>query len=270
VIIRTEQMKALERVSELAFEVRTYAHLQKWFPRHCEIVGEDQMHEVIRFGLKKANGHDLTAECCVRSYIEFMCLLGSGFDSDTLLAWAAVILSDRSNTDQVKRGDLLYAKVWDYFDHLKVDMQDGARLLDAWQQLGFVGNEILTPAAMPKFIESLHGRLQRMFPAKCTYVGDQSVKFAINSSVQDAAAYGINFERGAMLFSGMRFVLGESFHEDPLLPWVSATLRDPAVADPQKKVDRLYEEGTSFLMRWSKLASAGKGPAAEGSKDGQR
>lgn len=82
-VIRTEQMEVLEAAAMRAFEDRTYKHLQRYFPRHCMLLGEEQMRRVIQQGWQKAKSYDLTAECCVRSYIELMCLLGSGFDTDS-------------------------------------------------------------------------------------------------------------------------------------------------------------------------------------------
>src|SRR5260370_29920990 len=98
-VIRNEQIEALEAGTVQDFENRTSLHLREWFPHHCQLLGEDQMRRVIRHGWKKANSYDLTAECCVRSYIELMCLLGGGFDVDTLLPWAAEILNDKFSSD---------------------------------------------------------------------------------------------------------------------------------------------------------------------------
>ena len=125
-LMRKQQMEAFERAAAKAFEDRTYVHLQQWFPHHCELLGEDQMRRVIRHGWQKANSYDLTAECCARSYIEFMCLLGGAFDTDVLLPWAAEILNDKSTPDQVARRDRLYHKTWEYIDHVARDYRDAA------------------------------------------------------------------------------------------------------------------------------------------------
>src|SRR6266498_1125429 len=98
--IRKTQLDTLESAAMRAFEDRTYVHLQKYFPGHCMLLAEEQMRRVIQHGWMKAKSYDLTAECCARSYIEFMCLLGSGFDTDPLMPWAAEILNDRTTSDQ--------------------------------------------------------------------------------------------------------------------------------------------------------------------------
>ena len=261
-VIRKQQMEALENASTRAFENRTYLHLQQWFPHHCELLGEDQMRRVIRYGWQKANSYELTAECCVRSYIEFMCLLGGGLDTDILLPWAAEILNDKSTPDQVARGDRLYHKTWDYIDHIAHDYRDAAgqpttaRFMDDLRQLRHGGDETVSLAGMPQFLQSLEMRLQRLFPAKCAYVGEENVRRAVANGVVSARVYGITTERGAILFTAMRFVLGGGFDQDLLLPWASATLNDPALPDQYKRADRLYAEGMSFLRRWWGLSSA--------------
>jgi hypothetical protein len=259
-IIRKQQMEAFERSTVRAFEDRTYRHLRQWFPHHCELLGEEQMRHVISHGWQKANSYELTAECCVRSYIEFMCLLGGGFDCDVLLPWAARILKDRSD-EQIIRGDRLYHQTWRYIDHIAKDYRDAsgqpttARFMSDLRQLRHGGNEMITPSGTPAFVESQAMRLELLFPAKCEFVGPAILREAIDTGVTSARDYGIVARRGLILFTAMKFVLGGGFDDDPLLPWASPTLRDPAITDQERRIDKLYAEGVSFLGRWWKLSS---------------
>jgi hypothetical protein len=255
ITIRNDQIKLFEQAADEAFETRTYAHLEKWFPRHCQLVGEEQMRQVIRLGWQRAKSYELTAECCVRSYIESMCLLGSGFDRDSLLPWASEILNDTSSSDQVARGDKLYYKMWDYIDHIAADYRDQAgrpttaRFMRDLKELRHEDPE--APAlSIPDRVSSIHAKLTRLFPAKCAYVGDPIVRSAIAGAVQSAAGYGVTSTNGATFFVSLRFVLGHGFDRDPLLPWVSATLGDPALQDPVRKAEKLYAQGIAFLNRW--------------------
>ena len=257
-VIRQEQMEILERAARKAFEDRTYRHLQQWFPHHCRLLGEEQMRLVIGHGWQKANSYGLTAECCVRSYIEFMCLLGGGFDTDNLLPWAAEILNDKSS-EQVARGDRLHAKVWDYVGQVGRDYRGAngrpttARFMSDLRQLR--RDDSHTAAAMPTFLESLEARFQRLFPTKCAYVGSENVRLALAQAVDSARFYGITTERGATLFAAMRFVLGGGYDRDLLLPWASATLNDSAIPNEYKRADRLYAEAVGFLNRWWNVSS---------------
>lgn len=254
--IRETQMGEFEAAAIRAFEDRTYKHLQKYFPGHCLLLGEEQMRRVIQQGLQKAQSHDLTAECCIRSYIEFMCLLGSGFDTDPLLPWAAIILNDRVTFGQVERGDRLYDQVWDYIDHISQDYRDKsgkpttARFMGEIRNLRHGHDDILTQSTYPNFAHDLTWKIKTVFPAKCQYVGEQRVRNLIPRGVKSARIYGITTDRGVTLFTMLMFVLGSGFANDPLLPWAQATLNDKRITDQTARVDRLYAEGVGFLKRW--------------------
>jgi hypothetical protein len=260
-VIRNEQMLAFDAPASKAFEDRTYTHLQRYFPRHCELLGEEQMRRVIRNGLQKADQHGLTLERCVRSYIDLMCLLGSGFDADILLPWAQETLNDQSKSDQTARGDRLYERAWRYIDHIAADYRDAtgqpstARFVGEIRQLRQLGDQPVAASAEPAVLEALCSRLERVFPAKYALVGEQRVRDAVSSAAGSARGYGISSERGLSSFAAMRFVLGGGFDKDPLLPWASWSLVDASAGDPEQRADRLLAEGVKFLNRWWTSAS---------------
>jgi hypothetical protein len=254
--IRETQLQTLETASIRAFEDRTYAHLQRYFPRHCALVGETQMRKVIQQGWTKSASYGLTAECCVRSYIEFMCLLGSSFDMDPLLPWAAKILNDTSTSDQIERGDRLYDRAWEYIDHIIPDFRDAAgqpitaRFIAELKKLRSMPDELVTTAILPEFTHRARDRLEQVFPAKSRYVGEQAVNQAIADAIGAARSYGLTGEQGTWFVVVLKFLLGTGFDKDPLLPWASATLSDSATSDPRKRLNKLYVEGAGFLRQW--------------------
>ncbi len=254
--IRKAQMDILESAAIRAFEDRTYAHLQEYFPGHCALLGEEQMRHVIRHGWESAKRYGLTAECCVRTYIEFMCLLGGGFDTNPLMPWAAEILNDKNTSDQVARGDRLYDRAHEYIRHLVPDYRDAAgepitaRFVAELRQLRHMPDTPVTADAVPAFSGSLKVRLQHVFPAKCQYVGEDRGAALIADGIASAARYGITGERGLTLFITLMFVLGIGFDDDPLLPWASAILNDDKITQQKKRVDRLYIKAVGVLRRW--------------------
>ena len=260
--ISHQQWAALEDHALSAFEERTYAHLLQWFPDHCALLGRQQMGAVIRRGLERANHHGLTPECGVRSYVEFMCLLGSGFDADPLLPWAAEILNDQVAGDPVERGDRLYDRAWQYLDHVSADFQDWTgqaannRFVADLRPLRDERHNPLTPATVPAFSALLEQRLVRLFPAKCNYVGMTALQEHIRRGIGRAFHHGITGEKGVILVTLLMFLVGDGFDNDPLLPWVSATLADPHLTRQEEKVDQLFGEGVAFLRRWWDLAES--------------
>lgn len=255
--IKKAHMSALEASEVQGFEVRTYAHLQRYFPRLCLLLGEERMCKVIQQGWQKSNNYQMTAECCVRSYIEFMCLLGSGFDSDPLLPWAEETLNDDKNTsNQTERCDRLYDRTWHYIDHIIRDYHDASgqpaaeRLIGELHSLSRGRDNILALSGMPRFSHELASWIENVFPARCNYIGEAKVRDLIPRGIQTASRYGLSTERGVALFTVLMFVLGSGFTDDLLFPWVSATLNDKKIADQTQRTDRLYIEGVGFLQRW--------------------
>jgi hypothetical protein len=254
--IRPAQIEALHAAAMQAFEDRTYRHLQEYFPIHCTLLGEASTRLVIRLGWQKAKSYDLTAECCVRSYVDLMCLLGSGFDADPLLPWAARILNYKVICGEVERGDLLYDQAWEYIDYIAQDYRDPtgqpttARFVDEIRSLRHGCGDVVNTDSYRRFAGDLANRLKSVFPAKCQYVGDQRLENFVDRSFRSAQTYGISTERGITLFAALMFVLGNGFADDPLLPWARVTLNDTGIASEEERIDRLYSSSVGFLRRW--------------------
>lgn len=250
--IRSEQMETL---SVRGFEDRTLPHLQEFFPRHHAVLGEERLRHVISLGLGKARSYGVNAESNIRSYIDLMCLLGSGFDADPQMPWAAKILNDRTatETDRIKH---LYAKALDYIDQVTPDYRrlvansPKAPGIEELQRLRQEPAQPVAAHARPEFASRLLLRLRQVFPAKCQYLGDDLVLKTIAYGTAAAEAHGINIERGLILYVTIIFIVGAAFDSDPQVPWAGAVLNDPALTDPVRKVDRLYAEAVSFLNRW--------------------
>ena len=255
-LIRFEQIGTLEQIAMRSFEDRAYAHLNRYFPRHCDLLGETQVRRVVPIGLRKSIDYGLTAESCVQSYIDFMCLLGSGFDSDPLLPWAANALNDRSNADPIERGDDLYDRGWAYIGHIVADYRDAqgnpttARFVEEIRAVRGMSDKSIYDTEILVFANHLYDRIVRVLPAKTEYVGEERIRLQIARGVEAANGYGITSERGLVLFCVLKIILGDGFDRDPLLPWASKVLNDETIADQTVRVDRLLGEGVGFLNRW--------------------
>lgn len=259
-IIRKTQLDELQALAIRQFEDRTFEHLQRHAPGHCALLSKPQMLRVVHLGWQKAARHGLTGECCVRSFIDLMCLLGSHFDTDPLLPWAAEILAD-TDTQQVVRGDRLYDRAWQHIACLVPDYRDPAgqpttaRFVTELRQLRQLSDTAAADVARPQFSRALMARLERVFPAKFGCVGERRIAGLVDAGIVAAAGYGVRGERGLTLFVALMFVLGSSFAQDPLLPWAAAVLADPAVDDEPTRVDRLFADGIHFLNAWWSLSA---------------
>ncbi|MDE2275888.1 MAG: hypothetical protein KGK09_06290 [Burkholderiales bacterium] len=263
-IIRQAQLDVLGEQRMREFEDRALAHLQRWMPRHSRLLGPAPMLRLVRRGLARARHHGLHAECTVLGYLDLMCLLGSGFDADPLLPWAAEILNEPRRADPVPRGDRLYDAAWQYIDRIVPDYRDAGgvpvtdRLVRLLRQVRALPREPLAEAELADFADTLAALLAGYFPAKLAVVGRPAARAALQAACRRARGHGLHGRRGAALVALLAFVLGDGFDDDPLLPWVPAILQ--ADADEATRVDRLFATGADTLRRWWDLEAAPAAP----------
>ncbi|MGH9631059.1 MAG: hypothetical protein ACRD7E_22355 [Bryobacteraceae bacterium] len=254
--IRRQQTEAFEKAGVRNFEEGMVAHLNKFFPKHGKLLGEDQLRTVIKQGWQNANQHNLTAERSIRMYIELMCLLGSGFDQDPQTPWAADILQGNPMAPQAERIDRLYKQGWQHAASVSADYQDllegkrTERFVSALRAIRYERKEDLSPAEISDFSNRSILRLRLMFPSKCEYIGETCLRNLIQRGIEVAGQYGIASERGIVLFIVIMFVVGSGFDTDPQLPWASRVLTDDKIADQSAKVDQLYAESLKCLKQW--------------------
>jgi hypothetical protein len=254
--IRKGQMEAFEQGTQRAFVDQTLLFVEEFFPKHCALLGQDKVREVIRFGWDRAKAHGFTTERCVRLYISLMFMLGSDFPSDPQLPWAAEILNDAILADEDLRIDYLHHKATDYIYTVAVDLRtldgggDDPRFQDEARQLRDAPNAVLVQARIPAFTAWLLDRFTRMLPAKAKYVGEGCLRRLIQRGFESARNYGLTTERGVGIYIALMFVLGSGFATEPLLPWVAVVLNDKTRPDPTQKADRLFEEAMAHLQQW--------------------
>ena len=262
-IIRQTQIDVLAQLRLREFEDRVLEHLRHWMPRHSLLLGEEPMRRVVQHGLRKARRYGLDSECTVIGYVDLMCLLGSGFDTDPLLPWAAPILTEAARGDPVERGDRLYDAAWEYIGRIVADYrdQDGKPLTERLVLLLREGRatprEELAEAAFPAFGEDLQRTLATYFPAKSAAVGEAQIAALAQRARRRADQHRLSGQRGILLLAVLMFILGDGFDNDPLLPWVSPILT--ADADEATRVDRLFASGTENLRRWWDMVKTNPG-----------
>lgn len=256
-------MDGLRTAALQAFEQRTLDHLQQYFPRHYALLGEAQLRVVIRCGLSKATDYGLASECCVLSYIDLMCVLGSRFDVDPLLPWAmATLTSQTEPLHEIERGDLLYDQAWRYIRAIVPDYRgsDGAptteRFVPHLRRLRQLPLDRLSTHGLARYTSELSNWIMTVFPAKSAYVGSQLVAGLALRAIKLGEPYGIRTERGVTLLAVCLFVLGAGFACDPMLPWAERILADVDIPDEPTRIDRLYAEAVHFLKAWWALAPA--------------
>jgi hypothetical protein len=97
-VIRKEQMQALQDYRRAQFERRALAYLRQTLPTQCSSLDDATLCEEVRFGVARAADYGITAERDVAGYLELTLLLGREFDADAAFPWARPILLDRSSS----------------------------------------------------------------------------------------------------------------------------------------------------------------------------
>jgi hypothetical protein len=104
-ILRTAQLEALGASAQRCFEERLIAHLEKFFPQPCAVLGEAGLRQLCREGIARARIHGLRSERDLCKYLNLMLVSGRDFDREQ--PWAAEILELNSAPGQ--RMERLYA-----------------------------------------------------------------------------------------------------------------------------------------------------------------
>ena len=252
--IRKEQMEVFEQAAIRNFEDEIVEHLKKFSPRHCEVIGDNGVREVIRPGIDRAEKYSLTNRGPVRFYIELMFMFGSDFDTDPQLPWAGKILNDPMAVDQMERADQVHKKTTDYLDNVAGPVN--AYTLDALREIRRAASEDVRFSGQA-FENGMLSQMKRIYPQKCNYVGDVPLRMLIQRGIELATTCSVTTTRGVALFVVLMFALGHGFSDDPLFPWASRTLKDPKIVDPDKRAQRLEAKAIAYLDRV--LAYLGQG-----------
>jgi len=245
--IREEQYEELGKISLKSFEDSMVEHIKEFFPEQYEILGEPVVRLVIQYGVEQGEKYEFTTQRDVCLYINTMFMLGSNFDADLQLSWAADILKDESITDSVERTDALCEKTLEYLDRVAgTDEGYYKRALLSVREVPVAEfSQSVTGGVEPRVI----GQLQKIWPKKYEDMGERTVRRLIRHALESAKEYNITSDRGIMVYSGLMFMLGGGFDKDPQFPWAQSVLNDESMTNEAAKVDRLYKEAMAFLEK---------------------
>ena len=97
--IRPEQVAVLEQYMVKQFEERMRIHLQRVFSEELQTIGEVELRERIRLGVKKARSYQIIREGDIQRYLECAVIYGWEFDTTS---WAREILSREDWDGEIK------------------------------------------------------------------------------------------------------------------------------------------------------------------------
>jgi hypothetical protein len=256
--IRDAQMSALERDIAERFEKRAALHLQKSFPAHCKMLGEGVVRQVVRYGIERATSHQIAGEAALRLYLDLMFTLGSDFDRDPQLPWAAEILNDEIIPSPSAKLDLLCSRSLSYLE--KVAGAKGEHFIAAVRRVRAHPWFTKSPDPDRPSADDVDALLGRLYPEKHRTLREQGTLGQLIAGGQAAAlGHGVTDPWGVQVFTALMFMLGSAFDSDPQYPWVAALLTGALAPEPAARADRLCRESLSYVDRL--LVEMGEEPA---------
>ena len=275
-VIRKAQMEAFEKIAVRRFEDGLLDHLRTFFPNHAATLGDQQLGRVIRYGLQRAESRKVQTERGVYQYLALMFMLGSLFDEDPQLPWAATLEpvtpppanaaepaesapAAEDGADQAPPAE----EIPESPDaHIERVYGEAMVFLDqtAGPDNGFLHqtlNLLRQPQVFdglptaPSFGHRLLLLLQALAPAKYQTLGDEPVRALVRSGYEAAKRHGFTTEPGMMSYIALAYVLGSGFDRDPVYPWAAATLSDPALVNPAQRSAALRETALAHLAKCS-------------------
>lgn len=245
--ISDQQLELFEQAAARNFEDQMVEHLREFTPKHSEILGEDGVRRIIRLGQERAKNYGFVNRGPVRFYIELIFMLGSDFDTDPQLPWAAEVLNDSMIPNQTVRADQLHDKVMNY-----VGAVAGPEYKYAKEALRRASRERIEDISSPsgsEFYSQMLMRLNKIFPEKYQYVGELNLRRLIQRGIKSAESQGFTSERDFTIYVGLMFALGHGFAHDPQFPWIETTLNNTVLKEQNRRIERLYSKMMTYLER---------------------
>lgn len=245
-VIRSEQLRCFEEAALAAFIDAMADHLAGLWPRHCRSIGRENQRRAIQSGICRARDHGFSRRGPVRFFLELTFPLGSEFDTDPQLPWAARILVDPTEYEMDK-AQRLYAAWREYRDRVRGSANlYTVRALHRARKLDLESLD-RAHAATPDS-QALLGLFGRLHPEKAAVVGDEGLRAIIRRADEMALRLGARGARGVAVLALLAFFLGHRFDRDLLYPWIQETL-EHATADGggHRALDRLEAKTRIYL-----------------------
>jgi len=240
--IRASQIVLLGAEADRIFEDECLVYFQRQAPELSRIVGKDGLRGVVRFGWARAQRYGFTLRGPVRLYLDVMFALGSHFDTDPQLPWAARILS--STDDEMTRAERLLQAAEEYqFDVAGPGNSYALMALERLVAMPFTSEAIPEPVdadVILRLIESI-------YPQKVAYVGREPLLRLAAQASTAAAKLRLSGPPGTVLVSGLMAGFGHGIFEDPLYPWVRHRLDESREGDDDERTARLAQRVRTYV-----------------------
>lgn len=251
-VIRREQYGVFERAAMHRFEDEMVAHSRQFSPILCRVLGDAQLRVAIHGALSRATDYQFTLRGPLQLFVEMTLLCGSAFDTDPQYpGWAGML---RSSEHEMDRAMAIHES---HNHYLATVSGYGVNVRAALKALAAFARMSLAISASD-YVPDLLSAMRRIFPRKAVYVGEAGLRAVISEASAEAAFRGFSTVRGQTLIAVLMFAFGHGCTDDPLYPWISRTLRDPRITNPEARAKRLENKALVWLDHV--LAAQEEGP----------
>jgi hypothetical protein len=232
-------MKCLQQVMLDRFERRLLAHIEQYFPTHWRVVGAEQMAEVVRFGVRRAQSLGYTTERDGYLFHSLMLYLGSHFDTDPQYPWLTNALADEAVGSRSERLWNAHDAAMEFLDG--VAGPQGEHMAAALRRVYSEVMPELRRAGEVNF-QYVLSMLNAIWPQKIERVGEQAVRGLVQSVMPAAKRLGLNSAAGAGQYVVACFLFGHGMERDPQFPWVGDLLSNSVQCDgPSKSFPNMFD-----------------------------
>src|SRR5437763_1382882 len=223
-IIRDQQIKALENASVDSFIDELCSNCNEFAPGPTKVMFDDELEAAVKKGIERADEHGFDLRGPVRVFIDLMISFGSGFDTDPQYQWASEILAKKDELAQMERADALNEKMQSCFENIFGD--ENKHSLKALEAMLARVRQGLT-FKREGFNQDMLDLLKEVHPQKYDEVGEAALKKLISEGIACGRdRYGFKAPRSMALVIVLMFAFGHKFDADPFLPWISRTLKE--------------------------------------------
>ncbi len=249
IIVSERQQAALDGAVRTAFEREMVEHLHDFAPKHCEVIKDAGVREVVALGLERAAAFGFTHRGPVRLFLELMFMFGSEFATDPQHAWAAPSLAEAMPGDQMFRAESLYTATQAYLQ--AVSGPGHCYAVAALRRTRTLMSADLRryDFSPERLASSLAAILHEVYPEKTRYLGEEGMLGVLRSGLALAQRHAVTQPRNRAVFVFLVFVLGHGVADDPLYPWIRSALTDSRIPDPDARAARVESRAGVYLDR---------------------
>lgn len=215
--ITNEQLKKLEPSVLDRYITELVTHCDEKFPYLKKTMGAENLEQVLRKGINKANEQGFTQRGPVKFYIDLLIVFGWSFETDPQYAWIIGALEKQQHLTQLDSTSLLYDHTIKYLNNISGERSQ--YLFDAAIELDQLTLDAIN---LPRenYIQQVHAFLERVYPQKYHNTQSDNLTLLIKQGITKSYhEYNFVESNHVSLVVLLMFLLGHEFDYDPFYVW---------------------------------------------------